>query len=85
LIERRRLIGCKVNSPMPNEAWSKADYYWNLVDECVTLAERAASNGIRAEYYATAEYYLHLAEIEANFSGRMNKHLRSREAGSDFE
>jgi hypothetical protein len=55
---------------MPNGLWSKADHYHQLVDECVSLAKAATSNEIRAENYAAAEYYLHLAEVEANLAGR---------------
>jgi hypothetical protein len=55
---------------MPNGLWSKADHYHQLVDECVSLAKAATSNEIRAENYAAAEYYLHLAEVEANLIGR---------------
>ena len=55
--------------------WSKADYYRQLVDECVALAQTATSNEIRAEHYATAEYYLHLGrELETNLADRSSKH-----------
>jgi hypothetical protein len=54
--------------------WSKADYYRQLVDECVALAKTATSNEIRAGHYATAEYYLLLAEVEANLADRSSKH-----------
>jgi hypothetical protein len=59
---------------MTDDVWSKADYYRQLVDECVALAKTAISNETRAEHYATATYYLHLAELEANLSGRSNQH-----------
>jgi hypothetical protein len=59
---------------MPGSLWSKADYYRQLVDECVVLAKTATSNEIRAGHYATAEYYLHLAEVEANLADRSSKH-----------
>jgi hypothetical protein len=55
---------------MPNGFWNKANHYHQLVDECVALAKTAASNETRAEYYATAEYYMHLAEVEANLADR---------------
>jgi len=55
---------------MPNGPWCRADHYRQLVDECVALAKAATSNEIRAEHYAAAEYYLHLAEVEANLAGR---------------
>jgi len=55
---------------MPNGLWSRADHYHQLVDECVSLAKAATSNEIRAEHYAAAEYYLHLAGVEANLAGR---------------
>ena len=48
---------------MPNGLWNKADHYRQLVDECVALAKASNSNEIRAEHYATAEYYLHLADV----------------------
>ena len=60
---------------MPDGLLSKADYYRQLVDECVALAKTATSNATRAEYFATAEYYLHLAEVEANLADRSSKHL----------
>jgi hypothetical protein len=43
-----------------------------LVDECVALAKAATSNEIRAEHNATAEYYLHLADVEANLAGQLS-------------
>ena len=55
---------------MPNGLWNKADHYRQLVDECVALAKAATSNEIRAEHNATAEYYLHLADVEANLAGQ---------------
>jgi hypothetical protein len=58
---------------MLGSLWSKADYYRQLVDECVVLAKTATSNEIRAGHYATAEYYLHLAEVEANLADRFSK------------
>ena len=68
---------------MPNGLWSRADYYHQLVDECVSLAKAATSNEIRAENYAAAEYYLHLAKVEANLAGRGGGHgpvsLRNRD------
>ena len=59
---------------MLDDVWSKADYYRQLVDECVALAKSAASNEARAENYATARYYLLLAEVEANLAGRRDPH-----------
>lgn len=59
---------------MLDDVWSKADYYRQLVDECVALAKNAASNEARAESYATARYYQILAEVEANMAGRANPH-----------
>ena len=72
---------------MQDDVRSKEDYYRQWVDECIALAKTAISNETRAEHYATANYYLHLAEVEANFAGRSNKHntasgLQS-EAGND--
>ena len=61
-------------SKMPDGLWSKADYYRQLVDECIALAQTATSNEIRAEHYATAEYYLHLAKLETNLADRSSKH-----------
>jgi hypothetical protein len=55
---------------MPNGPWCRADHYRQLVDESVALAKAATSNEIRAEHYAAAEYYLHLAGFEANLAGR---------------
>jgi hypothetical protein len=60
---------------MTDDLLSKADYYRQFVDECVALAKTATSNAIRAEHFATAEYYLHLAEVEANLADRSSKHL----------
>ena len=57
---------------MPNGLWNKADHYRQLVDECVALAKASNSNEIRAEHYATAEYYLHLADVEANLAGQLS-------------
>jgi hypothetical protein len=57
---------------MLDDAWSKADYYRQLVDECVALAKSAISNEVRAEHYATATYYRNLAEVEANLAGQPN-------------
>ena len=51
---------------MPNGLWNKADHYRQLADECVALAKAATSNEIRTEHNATAKYYLHLADVEAN-------------------
>jgi hypothetical protein len=59
---------------MLDDVWNKTDYYRQLVDECVSLAKTAVTNEARAEHYATATYYLHLAEVEANLSGRFNPH-----------
>jgi hypothetical protein len=53
--------------------WSRADHYRQFVDDCVALAKAAPSNEIRAEHYAAAEYYLHLAEVEANLVARPSK------------
>jgi hypothetical protein len=36
------------------------------------FAEASNSNEIRAEHYATAEYYLHLADVEANLAGQFD-------------
>ena len=58
---------------MAHDLCSKADYYRHLVDESVALAKTATSNEVRAKYYATAEYYLHLADFEENLAGRFNK------------
>jgi hypothetical protein len=62
-------LGAIRDGQMPNGLWNKADYYRQLVDECLALARAATSNEIRAECYAAAEYYLHLAEVEANLAG----------------
>ena len=62
---------------MPNGLWNKADHYRQLVDECVALAKAATSNEIRAEHSATAEYYLHLADVEANLAGQFGTGLAS--------
>jgi hypothetical protein len=62
---------------MPNGLWNKADHYRQLVDECVALAKAATSNEIRAEYNATAEYYLHLADVEANLAGQLSMYRRA--------
>ena len=51
----------------------KADYYRHLLDECVVLAKTATSNEVRAKYYATAESYRRLANLEANVAGRSTK------------
>jgi hypothetical protein len=48
----------------------KADYYRHVLDECVVLAKTATSNEVRAKYYATAESYRRLADLEANSTGR---------------
>jgi hypothetical protein len=57
--------------------WNKADHYRQLVDECVALAKASNSNEIRAEHYATAEYYLHLADVEANLTGQLSTYWRA--------
>jgi hypothetical protein len=59
---------------MPNESLSRAQHYWQWVDDCVAMAKTATSNEIRAELYATAEYYLHLAEVEGNLSASETQH-----------
>jgi hypothetical protein len=40
-------------------------------------AKAATSNEIRAEHYATAEYYLHLADVEANLAGQLTMYRRA--------
>jgi hypothetical protein len=51
----------------------KADYYRHLLNECVVLAKTATSNEVRAKYYATAESYRRLADLEANLAGLSTK------------
>ena len=70
-------LGHSEASRMPNGLWNKADHYRQLVDECVALAKAATSNEIRAEYNATAEYYLHLADVEANLAGQLSMYRRA--------
>ena len=41
------------------------------------FAEASNSNEIRAEHYATAEYYLHLADVEANLAGQLSTYWRA--------
>ena len=41
------------------------------------FAEASNSNEIRAEHYATAEYYLHLADVEANLTGQLSTYWRA--------
>ena len=68
---------------MLDDVWSKADYYRQLVDECVALAKTAISNEARAEHYATARYYRNLAEVEANLAGQPNPRKIASELQSE--
>jgi hypothetical protein len=43
---------------------SKAEHYLRQAEECIALAKVATTNKLRADHYATADYYLRLAEAE---------------------
>jgi hypothetical protein len=43
---------------------SKAEHCLRQAEQCVGLAKVATSNKVRADFYATADRYLRLAEAE---------------------
>ena len=45
---------------------SKPNNYFEKIDECLLMAKIATSNKTRAEFYASADYYLQLAEVESS-------------------
>jgi hypothetical protein len=47
-----------VDSSTPNRYIAK-------IDECLLMAKTATTNKARAQFYATANYYLQLAEAES--------------------
>jgi hypothetical protein len=58
---------------MSNEFCSRTNYYHQWVEDCVAMAKAATSNKIRAELYAAAEYYSHLAEVEGNLTANKSE------------
>jgi hypothetical protein len=44
----------------------KPNHYFEKIDECLLMAKTATSNKTRAQFYASADYYLRLADAESS-------------------
>ena len=56
-----------------SDAWSRAEYYRGLAEECRSLAVKSLSTQMRDRYWRMAENYRTLAEAEGTEHTRLRR------------